>query len=51
MSDLIFRAYHDSGAATLVCKVTRLHHWVNASYRDQACTRCPKFRPRKDWPR
>lgn len=52
MTGILYRAYIDSGFPILICKVTRRHLWVNASYREEACRRCPNtFRPRKDWGR
>lgn len=48
MNNLVFRVYVDSGLCVWVCRITRRHHWVNASYREQACTRCPRFRARTD---
>lgn len=48
MSRLAFRLWHDTGAASLFCKIIRHHRFLPSSYRDESCTRCPLIRPRTD---
>lgn len=48
MTNLIYRAFYDTGLSAIVCRITRRHHCLPSSYRDESCTRCPLIRPRTD---
>lgn len=48
MNGVVFRIYVDSGLCVWVCRITRRHHFLPSSYRDESCTRCSLIRRRTD---